>query len=395
MGKKKKRSGGGCGGGGGGQQPKPAEEKAAHEWCEKTAAEDKHQQEDCDNKGKEEKGKKAAALPVVTAVLKVDMHCHGCAKRIRASVRHYTGVEGVALEVDKGSMTVVGRFDAKKLRDRVAKKTNKKVELVVNPNNNKGKDDDEESKKKQQQQQQGGGEFKVHDYGKPDYMCDLYWLDKAYVDRCNKLPFLDIKAIHDYHAKQNKDNKPSKEDNKPSCTGGGGGGGKGNKEDNKEDKGKGGKKPTVPVVATVVLKIGGMGLHCEGCMKRVRAKLFNIKGDHGHGQEPGDGDWDHGHQAPTREAPKEDALPSGRGAGEQGQGERDGNKQEGCKDAKDKDNKDGNKQQEGGGGGCKDKDAKALNAEMLMWKTAFYDQHSLLNTEFMLSDDNPNACCVM
>jgi copper chaperone CopZ len=28
---------------------------------------------------------------VVTVVLKVDMHCDGCAKRIRASVRHYTG----------------------------------------------------------------------------------------------------------------------------------------------------------------------------------------------------------------------------------------------------------------------------------------------------------------
>jgi copper chaperone CopZ len=32
------------------------------------------------------------------------------------------------------------------------------------------------------------------------------------------------------------------------------------------------------VVGTVVLKIGSTGLHCDGCMKRVRAKLFKIKG---------------------------------------------------------------------------------------------------------------------
>lgn len=40
------------------------------------------------------------------------------------------GVEGVAMEVDRGTMTVVGRFDAKKLRDRVANKTRKNVDLV-------------------------------------------------------------------------------------------------------------------------------------------------------------------------------------------------------------------------------------------------------------------------
>ena len=35
------------------------------------------------------------------------------------------------MEVEKGSMTVVGRFDAKKLRDRVANKTRKNVDFVV------------------------------------------------------------------------------------------------------------------------------------------------------------------------------------------------------------------------------------------------------------------------
>jgi hypothetical protein len=86
---KKNRSGGG--GGSCGQQPKPAEEgddKAVEDHAndDKATTEDKQDKEEA-----KEKGKKAPLLPVVTVVLKVDMHCDGCAKRIRASVRHYTG----------------------------------------------------------------------------------------------------------------------------------------------------------------------------------------------------------------------------------------------------------------------------------------------------------------
>jgi hypothetical protein len=32
------------------------------------------------------------------------------------------------------------------------------------------------------------------------------------------------------------------------------------------------------VIVTVVLKIGSVGLHCDGCMHRIRCKLFKIKG---------------------------------------------------------------------------------------------------------------------
>jgi copper chaperone CopZ len=33
-----------------------------------------------------------------------------------------------------------------------------------------------------------------------------------------------------------------------------------------------------PVPGTVVLKIGAVGLHCDGCMNRIRTKLFHIQG---------------------------------------------------------------------------------------------------------------------
>jgi hypothetical protein len=59
------------------------------------------------------------------------------------------------------------------------------------------------------------------------------------------------------------------------------------------------------------------------------------------------------------------------------------------KDGKEKDGK------EGGGKDGKDAATKALTAELEAWKAAFYVQQSLINAEFTLSDENPNACAVM
>ncbi|TVU27705.1 hypothetical protein EJB05_19202, partial [Eragrostis curvula] len=311
------------------------------------------------------------------------------------------------MEVDKGTMTVVGRFDSKKLRDRVAKKTKKKVDLVTNKDGgdqHKGKDDGDGCKK------QGG--FQVHEYGKPDYIVRVRRQAAAgeWHDHGNK----EDKKKDDHH----KEDK-GKDGNK-GCGGGGGkgkddkggdggkgkddkgGGGEKGKDDKScgggGDKGKGGnagkdnKKPVVPVVGTVVLKIGAMGLHCDGCMNRVRTKLFKIKGveqvamDLAKNQVTVTGTMDikalPGKLQKKLRRPV-DVVPA----------------KDKDKEGKDKD-KDG--KQEGGGGNdgkekSKDKDAatKALTAELELWKTAFYDQQSLLNTELMLSDENPNACSIM
>ncbi|XP_022679438.1 heavy metal-associated isoprenylated plant protein 3-like [Setaria italica] len=144
-----------------------------------------------------------------------------------------------------------------------------------------------------------------------------------------------------------------------------------------------------PVIGTVVLRIGSTGLHCEGCMNRIRHKLFKIKGveqvkmDMAKNQVTVTGTMD------TKALPEKlrkklrrpvDVVPA--------------------KDGKDKDGK----QQEGGGGkdkdgkekdGGKDAATKKLTAELEAWKAAFYVQQSLTNAEFMLSDENPNACAVM
>ncbi|KAF0935425.1 hypothetical protein E2562_032680, partial [Oryza meyeriana var. granulata] len=271
--------------------------------------------------------KKAPVLPVVTAVLKVDMHCDGCAKRIRASVRHYPGLEGVAMDVDKCTMTVVGRFDAKKLRDRVADKTKKKVELLANNNKKEGGGGG------------GGGNNKGNEGdGKPD------------------------------EEEGQEEKKKEQEDEK--------------KKKGKDDKDS--KKPIVPVVGTVVLKIGAVGLHCDGCMNRIRTKLFHIQGveqvvmDMAKNQVTVTGTMN------IKALPEKLRKKVRRPVDVVQPGKQKQQQQDGGKD------KDGSKQQDGG----KDAAAKALAAEKEAWKAAFYDQQALLATEFMLSDENPNACSI-
>ncbi|KAJ8499002.1 hypothetical protein OPV22_009554 [Ensete ventricosum] len=66
----------------------------------------------------------------ITVVLKVDMHCEGCAKKVIKSVKGVQGVEGVKADAGSGKLTVMGKLDPWKLRDRVEAKTHKKVDLV-------------------------------------------------------------------------------------------------------------------------------------------------------------------------------------------------------------------------------------------------------------------------
>ncbi|XP_062201046.1 heavy metal-associated isoprenylated plant protein 7-like [Phragmites australis] len=64
-------------------------------------------------------------------VLKVDMHCEGCAKKVEKSLLRFEGVENV--EVDSRSKTVVVKSrtaDPAKICERVQKKTKRKVELI-------------------------------------------------------------------------------------------------------------------------------------------------------------------------------------------------------------------------------------------------------------------------
>ncbi|VFQ97612.1 unnamed protein product [Cuscuta campestris] len=87
------------------------------------------------NEGGEPKGGAAAAgkeeEPAAAAVvLKLDLHCEGCAKKVRRSIRHLDGVKDVKAEWETGKVTVKGDVDPVMLRHTVASKTKKQVSLL-------------------------------------------------------------------------------------------------------------------------------------------------------------------------------------------------------------------------------------------------------------------------
>ncbi|CAK9182614.1 unnamed protein product, partial [Ilex paraguariensis] len=66
----------------------------------------------------------------ITVVFKLDLHCDGCAKKVKRSVRHFDGVDEVKADSDKNTLTVIGKVDPASVKERLERKTKKKVELV-------------------------------------------------------------------------------------------------------------------------------------------------------------------------------------------------------------------------------------------------------------------------
>ncbi|CAI9760671.1 unnamed protein product [Fraxinus pennsylvanica] len=89
--------------------------------------------------------KEDSPIPVV---LKLDLHCEGCAKKVRRSVRHFEGVENVKADWGGNKLTVTGKVDPAWLRERVEYKTKKKVELVSPQPKKDDKKPEEKSDKK-------------------------------------------------------------------------------------------------------------------------------------------------------------------------------------------------------------------------------------------------------
>lgn len=70
---------------------------------------------------------------IPSVVLKLDLHCEGCVKKIKRAVRHFDGVEVVKADTPNNKLTVIGKVDPHKVRDKLAEKIKKKVELVSFP----------------------------------------------------------------------------------------------------------------------------------------------------------------------------------------------------------------------------------------------------------------------
>ncbi|KAF1877742.1 hypothetical protein Lal_00038051 [Lupinus albus] len=78
-------------------------------------------------KNETEKKTDDVAAPVV---YKLDLHCEGCVKKIKRTVRHFQGVEEVKADISANKLTVNGKVDPTKLQEKLIEKTKKKVELV-------------------------------------------------------------------------------------------------------------------------------------------------------------------------------------------------------------------------------------------------------------------------
>ncbi|KAJ7981046.1 Heavy metal-associated isoprenylated plant protein [Quillaja saponaria] len=97
-----------------------------------------------ENKKNGDGGKKEESP--ITVVLKIDMHCEGCVTRILQTVRHFKGVETVKVEVESNKLTATGKVDPVNLRDKLAKKIKKKVDLISPQPKKENKGDDKEKK---------------------------------------------------------------------------------------------------------------------------------------------------------------------------------------------------------------------------------------------------------
>lgn len=85
---------------------------------------------EAEKKPEAEAKKEEAPVPIV---LKLDMHCEGCVKKIKRSVRHLGGVQDVKADMSSNKLTVFGDVDPTLVQAKLAEKTKKKVELISAP----------------------------------------------------------------------------------------------------------------------------------------------------------------------------------------------------------------------------------------------------------------------
>ncbi|XP_042495463.1 heavy metal-associated isoprenylated plant protein 3-like [Macadamia integrifolia] len=114
---------------------------------------EKKVEEKKDDGGKKEDGS-------ITAVLKVDLHCEGCAKKVKRAVKGFQGVEDVKGDFSSNKLTVIGKMDPVKLRERIEQKTKKKVELI-SPLPSKDKDGGDGDKKTEEKSEKKPDDKKI------------------------------------------------------------------------------------------------------------------------------------------------------------------------------------------------------------------------------------------
>ncbi|CAA2986793.1 heavy metal-associated isoprenylated plant 7-like isoform X1 [Olea europaea subsp. europaea] len=82
------------------------------------------------SKEKKEEGNKDEEPPQ-EIVLKIDMHCEACARKVAKSLKGFQGVEGVTADYKASKVVVKGKTaDPLKVCERIQKKSGRKVEII-------------------------------------------------------------------------------------------------------------------------------------------------------------------------------------------------------------------------------------------------------------------------
>ncbi|XP_010250648.1 PREDICTED: heavy metal-associated isoprenylated plant protein 3-like [Nelumbo nucifera] len=114
---------------------KPEQEKKEEAKPDKSSGETKEEkktEESKDSKSSEEAKEKEPPPAPEEIVLRVYMHCEGCAKKVKRSLRGFEGVEDVQTDCRTHKVVVKGKkADPLKVLDRVQKKSHRQVELLT------------------------------------------------------------------------------------------------------------------------------------------------------------------------------------------------------------------------------------------------------------------------
>ncbi|XP_042051230.1 heavy metal-associated isoprenylated plant protein 8-like [Salvia splendens] len=69
-------------------------------------------------------------LETIEAVLKINMHCDGCAKEVKCCIYDMEGVERVDVDVEKNVVRVKGNMDPNKVVEFISKRGGRSAEIV-------------------------------------------------------------------------------------------------------------------------------------------------------------------------------------------------------------------------------------------------------------------------
>ncbi|XP_044491304.1 heavy metal-associated isoprenylated plant protein 7-like [Mangifera indica] len=113
------------------EEKKPEEEKKEKKEEEKAPAEAKKEEKQSPAEESKEGKEEQAPPPPQEIVLKVYMHCQGCARKVRRCLKGFDGVEDVMTDCKSQKVVVKGeKADPLKVLERVQRKTHRKVELL-------------------------------------------------------------------------------------------------------------------------------------------------------------------------------------------------------------------------------------------------------------------------